>query len=212
MKKVILKCKLQNRDKFEDKLSDIDLDFGAIYWQHDRIYVPRGYKKGMNFPRLVMRTEMRAIDEPPKYSLILRRHIEDSGVDIVEETPVTDYANMVNIIFQLGFKQVAEVSRRRQDLVMGEGNTIYIDEVDGRDGEAYAKIESELGPDDSAMEAKEDLRKTFKTLGESDFIESTYFELWFLSAWRFAVWLAKQFFGLNLISLAIYWRDIVILV
>ena len=177
MKKVILKCKLQNRDKFEDKLSDIDLDFGAIYWQHDRIYVPRGYKKGMNFPRLVMRTEMRAIDESPKYSLILRRHIEDSGVDIVEETQVTDYANMVNIIFQLGFKQVAEVSRRRQDLVMGEGNTIYIDEIDGRDGEAYAKIESELGPDDSVMEVKEDLQKTFKTLGESDFIESTYFEL-----------------------------------
>ena len=41
MKKVILKCKLANRDSFEDKLSEIDLDFGAIYWQHDRLRAPR---------------------------------------------------------------------------------------------------------------------------------------------------------------------------
>ena len=87
MKKVILKCKLQNRDSFEDKLSEIDLDFGAIYWQHDRIYVPRSYKPNSNFPRLVMRTEMKAVDEPAEYYFILKRHIEDSGVDIVEETP-----------------------------------------------------------------------------------------------------------------------------
>lgn len=177
MKKVILKCKLSSRDKFENKLSDIDLDFGAIYWQHDRIYVPRGYKKGMNLPRLVMRTTMSAIDEPPKYSLILRRHIEDSRVDIIEETPVTDYVNMVNIIFQLGFKQAGEISRRRQDLDMGEGTMIYLDEIDGRDGEVYAKIESTLTPDDSVTEAREDLKKTFETLGETNFIESTYFEL-----------------------------------
>ena len=88
MKKVILKCKLTSRDKFEEKLSDIDLDFSSIYWQHDRVYVPRGYKRGINLPRLVMRTEMKAVDKPPKYSLILRRHIEDSGVDVVEETPI----------------------------------------------------------------------------------------------------------------------------
>jgi len=91
MRKVILKVKLSSRDKFEQKLSDIDLDFSGVYWQHDRIYVPRDYKKNSNYPRLIMRTEMRAVDKPPKYTLILRRHIEDSGVDIVEETPVTDY-------------------------------------------------------------------------------------------------------------------------
>ena len=120
MKKVILKCKLSSRDKFEDKLSDIDLDFSAIYWQHDRVYAPRGYKRGMNLPRLVMRTEMKAVDKPPKYSLILRRHIEDSGIDVVEETSIKDYQNTVNIILQLGFKLVGEVSRRRQELKMGE--------------------------------------------------------------------------------------------
>ncbi|MBO4276744.1 hypothetical protein J5868_03565 [Candidatus Saccharibacteria bacterium] len=177
MKKVILKCKLANRDNFEDKLNEIDLDFSAMYWQHDRVYVPRGYKRSMNLPRLVMRTEMKAVDEPPKYSLILKRHIEDSGIDIVETTPVEDYANTVNIILQLGFKPAAEVSRRRQELMMGPGTKIYLDEIDGRPGESYAKIESDLTTTDSILEAKEDLKKTFSTLGEETIVENAYFEL-----------------------------------
>lgn len=177
MKKVILKCKLENRDKFEDKLNEINLEFGSIYWQHDRIYVPRGYKRGMNLPRLIMRTEIHAVDEPPKYNLILRRHIEDSGIDITEVTPVADYSTTVNIILQLGFKPVAEVSRRRQELSTGEGTVIYLDELDNRPGESYAKIESVLTDTDSVTEAREDLYKTFQTLGESTIIESAYFEL-----------------------------------
>ena len=175
MKKVILKCKLSSRDKFEDKLSSIDLDFSAIYWQHDRVYVPRGYKRGMNLPRLVMRTEMKAVDKPPKYSLILRRHIEDSGVDIVEETSIKDYENTVNIILQLGFRPAGEVSRRRQDLDMGEGTYIYLDKIENLPG-YYAKIESNLSQDDSVAEAQADLRKTFETLGETNFVDEAYFE------------------------------------
>jgi adenylate cyclase class IV len=176
MKKAIIKCKLKNRDTFENKLSDIDLDFGPIYWQHDRIYVPRGYKKNMNYPRLVMRTTMRAVDEKPEYKLILRRHIEDSGVDIIEETPVADYATTVNIIMQLGFNPAGEVSRRRQELEMGEGTMIYLDEIEGKDG-VFAKIESVIVDGDSIIDAKNDLKKTFETLGEKDIIESAYFEL-----------------------------------
>ncbi len=176
MKKVILKCKLKNRDEFEQKLSDIDLDFSPIYWQHDRVYVPRGYKRGVNLPRLIMRTEMKSVDKPAKYALILRRHIEDSGVDVTEETSVKDYEKVVNIILQLGFKPIAEVSRRRQELKMGEGTFIYLDKIDNKPG-YYAKIESELSDSDSVIEAKEDLKKTFETLGESSFVESAYFEL-----------------------------------
>ena len=177
MKKVILKCKLASRDTFEDKLSDIDLDFSAMYWQHDRIYVPRNYQRGMNYPRLVMRTEMESVNGKPKYSMILRRHIEDSGVDIVEVTPVEDYTTTVNIILQLGFRLAGEVSRRRQDLLMGEGTKIYLDEIDGRPGEAFAKIESELGDTESVAEARNDLRKTFETLGEYNIVEAPYFEM-----------------------------------
>jgi len=176
MKKVILKCKLKNRDSFEDKLSDIDLDFSPIYWQHDRIYVPKNYQPHANFPRLIMRTEMKAVDKPAKYYFILKRHIEDSGVDIIEETTVTDYEKLVNIILQLGFKLAREVSRRRQSLRMGEGTEIHLDKVDNLPG-YYAKIETTLEPTDSVAEARTDLEKTFRTLGENNFANSTYFEL-----------------------------------
>ncbi len=176
MKKVILKCKLKNHDAFEQKLSDIDLDFSPIYWQHDRVYVPKNYKPNSNFPRLIMRTEMKAVDKPAKYYYILKRHIEDSGIDIIEDTEVSDYEKLVNIILQLGFKLAKEVSRRRQDLKMGEGNYIYLDKVDGTPG-YYAKIESDLSDKDSVFEAKQDLEKTFKTLGESNFVDKPYFEL-----------------------------------
>ncbi len=176
MKKVILKCKLSSREGFEQKLTDIDFDFSLVYWQHDRIYVPKNYKPNANFPRLIMRTEMRSVDKPAKYSFILKRHIEDSGVDIVEETVIKDYENIVRIILQLGFKPVAEVSRRRQDLRMGEGNYIFLDKIEGKPG-YYAKIESALTPGDSVTAAKDDLKKTFYTLGESNFISSAYFEL-----------------------------------
>ena len=176
MKKIILKCKLKNRDAFEEKLSDIDLDFSPIFWQHDRIYVPKNYKPNSNFPRLIMRTEMKAVDKPAKYSFILKRHIEDSGVDIEEETEVSDYEKIVNIIFQLGFKSIAEVSRRRQALAMGEGTNIYLDKIDHLPG-YYAKIESELNEGDLVTEARQDLEKTFRTLGESNFVEKPYSEL-----------------------------------
>ena len=176
MKKVILKCKLKNRDDFEQKLSDIDLDFSPIYWQHDRIYVPKNYKPNANFPKLVMRTEMKSVDKPARYYFILHRHIEDSGIDVVEETTVQDYEKLVNIIFQLGFKSIAEVSRRRQELKMGEGTTIYLDKVDGKSG-YYAKIESDLQPGDSVEAARTDLETTFRTLGESTFVDKPYFEI-----------------------------------
>lgn len=176
MKKVIVKCKLANRDRFEDKLSDIDMDFSPIYWQHDRVYVPRGYKRGMNLPRLIMRTEMRAVDRPAKYSLILRRHIEDSGVDIVEETLVKDYSEMVSIILQLGFKLQKEVSRRRQEIKMGEGSDLYLDNVEGLNG-YYAKIESELIEGNSVQEMQEELAKTMAVLGENNIISQAYFEI-----------------------------------
>ena len=176
MKKVILKCKLKHREGFEQKLSDIDLDFSPMYWQHDRIYVPKNYQQNANFPRLIMRTEMRSVDKPAKYYFILKRHIEDSGVDIVEQTEVTDYQKLVNIIFQLGFKSHAEVSRRRQELSMGEGTVIYLDKIDGKPG-YYAKIESDLDPKDSVETARTDLEKTFKTLDETNLIDKPYYEI-----------------------------------
>jgi predicted adenylyl cyclase CyaB len=176
MRKVIVKCKVHDRERFEKKLEDVGLEFSPVYWQYDRVYVPRGYKGRSNFLRLIMRTEMHAIDDPPAYLLSLLRHIEDSGIDVVEETSIKDYENTVNIILQLGFKPAGEVSRRRQDLKMGEGTYIYLDKIETQPG-YYAKIESNLAANDSVAAAKSDLQKTFETLGESNFVENSYFEL-----------------------------------
>ena len=176
MKKVILKCKLKNREAFEQKFKDIKFNFSPVYWQHNRIYVPKNYKPNSNFPKLIMSTEMKAVDKPAKYYFIMKRHIEDSGVDIVEKTAVVDYEKLVNIILQLGFRPVAEISRRRKELDMGDGTMIYLDKIDKLKG-YYAKIESDLAPNDSVESARADLEKTFKTLGESNFVDAPYYEL-----------------------------------
>lgn len=175
MKKIIVKCRIDSRDQFEDKLSEIDLDFSPVYWQHDRVYVPRGYKAGANFPRLIMTTEVKAVDRPANYTLVLRRHIEDSGIDVVEETPVKDYAGMVNIIMQLGFKQLSEFSMRRQEIRIDEKTVLYLDSIDNEKW-YYVKLETEIEDDSSIKETKRELLKTLESLGASDVIRYSYGE------------------------------------
>lgn len=178
MKKVIVKCRLKDRDEFEQKLSEIDMDFGPMYWQHDRVYVPRNYKKGNSYPRLLLRTEMKAVDRPARYELILRRHIEDANVDIVDSTVIKDYSEAANIIQQLGFKQQAEVSRRRQEIIMGEGVVLFLDKIDQKEG-YYAKLEANLDENDKAEDVQRDLESTLKVLGQDvkNLITDSYAEL-----------------------------------
>ncbi len=176
MKKIIVKCKIASKEKFEKKLSDIDMDFAPVFWQHDRVYVPKGYKRGVNLPRLLMRTEMKSVDKPAKYYLILKRHIEDSGIDIVEETLVKDYSEMVNIILQLGFKPQKEVSRRRQEIKMGEGTSLFLDNIDGTNG-YFVKLETNLVEGDSVEEVKDDLVKTLAVFGEKNIVETSYSDI-----------------------------------
>ena len=145
-------------------------------WPHDRVYVPRGYKKQNNYPRLILRTEMKAVDRPPRYELILRRHIEDSGVDIVDTTVVRDYTEMANIILQLGFVQQAEISVRRQELAMGKNIKAYLDKVEGISG-YYAKIEADLTEEDKTGDVKKELEETFRTFGKDNFSTEPYSEL-----------------------------------
>lgn len=177
MKKVIVKCKLKNHDDFEKKLSEIDMDFTPMYWLHERVYVPRNYQKKSSFPRLILRTEMHAVDRPAKYELQLRRHIEDSGIDIVDTTIIRDYQEAANIILQLGFEAQNEVSSRRQELALGKGTKLFMDKVDGVAG-YYAKIEAEIGDDDKAEEVRREIISTFEQFGQdvSTIIEDTYSE------------------------------------
>ena len=175
MKKIIIKAKVKNHEEFEKKLEDIDMEFSPIFWQHDRIYLPKGFKRGMNYPRIQMRTEMKSVDKPAKYKMILKRHIEDSGVDVVDETEIKNYAEMVNIVHQLGFKKINEVSRKRQEIIMDDDTVIYLDNVEGVPG-YYAKIEAKLRDDDNVSVVIEDLTKTLGVLGVTDIISKPYFE------------------------------------
>jgi hypothetical protein len=177
MKKVIVKCKLKNHDEFEKKLSEIDMDFSPMYWVHERVFVPRNYQKRSSFPRLILRTEMRAVDRPAKYELQLRRHIEDSGVDIIDTTVIRDYQEAANIILQLGFEAQNEVSSRRQELVLGNGTKLFMDKVDGVAG-YFAKIEAELGDNDKVEDVRREIVSTFEQFGQdaSTIIEHTYSE------------------------------------
>ena len=178
MRKSIVKCQLKDRDRFEQTLEREDRDLSPIYWLHDRIYTPRGYQPHANLPRMIMRTVMHAVDESPQYLLILRRHIEDSGLDIVEETPITDYVGTVNIIRELGFKEAGEVSRRRQELQLATNTTLYLDTLDNRPAPAdFAKLETTLEKDASPIATKTSLISLLKTLGETDIIEKSYIEL-----------------------------------
>ena len=178
MKRIVAKMKLKSREEFENQLTSLGMDFGAIYWQHDRVYVPRSFKRGSGYPRLIMRTEMKAVDRPAKYSMILKRHIEDSNVEIVDETKVTNYTEAANIILQLGFKQVAEISRRRQEIRMGEGTVLYLDKIEGVQN-YYAKIEADLGEKDSTEQLRNEVLKTFESLNEKNEVPETYTEILF---------------------------------
>lgn len=178
MKTAVVKVRIKSREQLEDKMSEIDLEFEPMVWQHDRVYLPRGYKSGNNMPRMIMRTEMKAIDRPPKYELILKRHIEDSGIDVVDRVIVGDYVSMVNIIHQLGFELKSEVSRRRQILPIGEDTRMCLDKVDRVSG-YYLKIETKLKDEDKISEVMEDLERTLMVFGQDPRaqIEQPYFAL-----------------------------------
>lgn len=177
MRKVIVKCKLKNHEEFEKKMTEIDMDFSPMYWLHERVYVPRNYQKKSSFPRLILRTEMHAVDRPAKYELQLRRHIEDSGIDIVDTTIIRDYQEAANIILQLGFEAQNEVSSRRQELVLGKGTKMFMDKVDGVAG-YFAKIETELGENDKVEDVRKEIISTFEQFGQdaSTLITDTYSE------------------------------------
>lgn len=165
MKKVIVKLKLKSRDEFEKKITEMDKDFLPMYWLHERVYVPRNYRKKSSFPRLILKTEMHAVDRPAKYEMQLRRHIEDSGIDIIETTVVRDYQEAANIILQLGFEIQNEVSSRRQELSLEKGKRLILDKVDGISG-YFAKIEAELTEEDKVEKVREEVLEIFSQLGQ----------------------------------------------
>lgn len=175
MKKLILKSKLHSRDEFELALDRAGYDLGPIYWQHDRIYLPRGFKRGESFPRLILRTEMKAVDRPPKYSLILKRHIEASDLNVENATVIKDYVEAANLVLQLGFELSAEVSRKRQEAHLPDGTLIFLDKVETLPS-YYAKIETVVPDGSNLAPVRHDLKEIFSLLGLTSSVEETYAE------------------------------------
>lgn len=176
MKKLIVKTKLTNRKDFDEKLASIGMEFSPVIWQHERVYLPADYKPHQNYPRLVMRTEVRKTDEPAQYFLYLKRHIEDSGVDFVHFTPVGDYMEAAGIVHQLGFRKAAEVSRQRQEVELDERTRLFLDVVEGIEG-TFLKLEAELLEETPVQTLREDVQRTLELLGQTEYISETYAEL-----------------------------------
>lgn len=176
MKKLIVKSQLTNRMKFDRKLANVGMALSPAIWQHERVYVAHDYRPRMNYPRMMLRTEVIATDQPARYALRLKRHIEDSGVDWVNSTLVADYTEATMMVHQLGFRKLTEVSRQRQELVLDEKTVIYLDTLEGVEM-PFLKIEAEL-TDEQAVEAvRKELFTTLELLGLETFLMQTYAEL-----------------------------------
>lgn len=178
MKRVIVKAKLFNKTEFVKMLQDIGMDFSEPFWQHDRVFTPRNYESGKNLPRIELRAVVKDADKPAVYALVLRRHIGQNGVSVVNYTTVKDYTETASMLQQMGFELNFELSRQRQELNMGESVKVYLDKIDGLDG-YFAKFEANLIGDDNPEEVREDLVRTFEVLkvGRENIIEKNYGEL-----------------------------------
>lgn len=178
MKKVIVKCKIKNLKEFEKRLEEVDMDFGPMYWLYDRVFIPRNYRERSSYPRMTLRGEMRAVDKPVKHSLVLRRHIEDNHIDIVHQTGITNYEETAAMLEQMGFVKQLEVSRRRQELVIGKNTRLFLDKIDGLMG-YYAKLETVAENEENPEELRAELIETLRMLGQSEktITNNSYLEL-----------------------------------
>lgn len=176
MKKLIVKTQLADPERFNNRAERIGLEFSPTIWQHERIYVANDYRRGTNQPRLVLRTEVRSTDQPAQYYLYLKRHIEDSGVDVVNFTPVGDYTEATGIVHQLGFRKIAEISRQRREKILDAQTALYLDIVEGLSG-TFLKAEAGLEDGVPVEALRKELFRTLELFGQKTFVLQTYADL-----------------------------------
>ncbi len=176
MKKLIVKSQLDNAEPLNQQLEGMGMELSPVIWQHERVYLPSDFRPAMNYPRMVMRTEVRTTEQPAIYSMYLKRHIEDSGIDWVNFTDVKDYTEATGIIHQLGFRKVAEVSRQRRELWLDDKTVIFLDKVEGLEG-YYLKVEAELNEDEPVELLRKDLFSILSMFGQTTFVMQAYYNL-----------------------------------
>lgn len=176
MKKLIVKSLLKDRVAFETRAQSVGLQFSARIWQHERVYLPHDFRPKMGYPRMVLKTETRDPNGAATYIMEVRRHVEASGVDIVETTTVGDYTAATAIVQQLGFQKIAEVTRSRWEATMAANTAIYLDEVEGMEG-CFLKIEVTLEDGASVEGVRKELFEILKLFGQETFVMQTYADL-----------------------------------
>lgn len=176
MKKLIVKSLLKDRAAFEARAKSVGLQFSSKIWQHERVYLPHDFRPKMGYLRVILKTEVREPNGASIYVLETRRHIEASGVDIIEATTVGDYTAATAIVQQLGFQKAAEVTRSRWEAMMAANTAIYLDEVEGMEG-SFLKIEVTLEDGASVDGVRKELFEILKLFGQETFVMQTYAEL-----------------------------------
>lgn len=176
MKKLIVKSLLKDRAGFEERARSVGLQFSPKIWQHERVYLPHDFRPRMGYPRVLLKTEMREPNAAAVYTLEVRRHIEASGVDIVESTTVGDYTAATALVQQLGFQKSAEVTRSRWEAKMAANTAIYLDEVEGIQG-SFLKLEVVLEDGASVEGVRKEMFEILKLFGQETFVMQTYGDL-----------------------------------
>ena len=162
MRLISMKAKLKKTSDIIKTLADVDLAFGEIYYQHDRVFLPRGYEEGSGLPRMIIRTYV-PDGKNADYRLIVKRHSGGKGADVVHSTLVADYTETAHMLHQLGFQYAGEVAKHRQELYMERGITLYLDKIDSLG--TYLKLESRVGKDDGVEDVREDLSQILQAMG-----------------------------------------------
>lgn len=175
MKVLVVKSLLEDSSALDARLAGIGLEMSPVIWQHERVYVPHGYRRGQNYARLMLRTEVRNPEESASYSLRMKRHIEDSGVDISHSSTVIEYTEVMEMIHQLGYRKVAEVSRQRRELWLDERTAVFLDDIEGLSG-TFLKIEAQVVDEPIELLVK-DLYQILRMLGQETMLLQTYAEL-----------------------------------
>ncbi|MDR0398008.1 MAG: CYTH domain-containing protein [Candidatus Nomurabacteria bacterium] len=173
MRLISLKTKLKNTTNLLKTLKDVGLSFGEAYYQHDRVFLPRGYKEGSGLPRMIIRTYVPDGKEAD-YKLIVKRHSGGKGADVVHSTLVMDYTETVHMLHQLGFSHAGDVAKHRQELDMERGIALYLDKVDGLG--TFLKLESQVGKDDGVEDVQADLSQILQAMDikEDDIFAESY--------------------------------------
>ena len=162
MKTVIVKAKVQNKTNLIKNIQAAGHDFGRPIFQHDRVFLPRGYEPSRKLPKMLLRTEIIDPKRKPWYQLVQKRHIEAENVDLIFTTGILNYSDTGNMLQQLGFEIRAEVMRNRQKLQV-EDTVFYLDDVEGLG--TYIKLERALGKGENEPAVRQELWDVLRVLG-----------------------------------------------